>query len=349
MRVGLIARTEDRGLGNLCWEWAQHMRPDSTLVVIPNHPLRQRLERYPGALVLDWDHKTTGELDEPAVRGWLEELGPGAVVYSAETFYDWRICDWARDQGVRTVCHVMPEFFRHASRGAPPAPDAWWAPTRWRLPQLPPATKVVPVPIALERFPALPLAVELGPPRWLHVAGMKAAADRNGTRLLLQALPLLRREHELLIRSQGQHIPRGRLGRAVRVSIDTRSCPEYWQLYEGSQALLMPRRYAGLSLPVLEAMGAGLAPVMTDAEPQRSDWPIIPVPSMNRRRYVTAPAGEIPLIECQPRALAQIMDRLAGDPAELAAARARAVEYARANSWEQLEPRIRSELEAVRG
>ena len=33
MRVGLIARAEDRGLGVQTWEWSRGMRPDETLIV----------------------------------------------------------------------------------------------------------------------------------------------------------------------------------------------------------------------------------------------------------------------------------------------------------------------------
>lgn len=343
MKVGLIARTEDRGLGNLTWEWAQHMHPDRVLVVVPNHPLPQRADRYPGALVLPWDHLHDSALNEEQVREWLRGLD---VVYSAETFYDWRVCTWARELGVRTVCHVMPEFYRHGQPDPPPAPDAWWTPTRWRLEHLDPATRVVPVPIATERFTESVFR-NPGPPRWLHVVGKRAGADRNGTRLFLGALRFLRSEHHVRIRTQDEGVRPGLgLGRDVHLETITTPTPEYWQLYDDADALVLPRRYAGLSLPAFEAMGAGLALVMSDAEPQRGEWPIIPIPAHEHGSVLT-PAGRLKLAEIEPRHLARVMDRIADQPDVLAVEQRRAKLFAFAHSWEQLAPTIRAELERV--
>lgn len=342
MKIGLIARSEDRGLGNLTWEWAQHMRPERVLVVEPNHSIAQRPERYPGATRVRWDHHGTAELEEGVVREWIAGLD---VIYSAETFYDWRICDWARTAGARTVCHVMPEYYRHGQTGEPlERPDAWWIPTRWRINQLPANATVVPVPIATERYAIRGTRNEEPVPRWLHIAGARAAADRNGTRTVLGALPYMLRDHEVRITSQDQ-LPRWRARERVKVTIGEPAA-EYWDLYGDADALVLPRRYAGLSLPVLEAMGAGLAIVMTDVEPQRSEWPIIPVDGVMRGTIQTA-AGHLRLAEVPVRTLAAKLDWLADHPDELAAAQRRSVTFAEQNSWANLEPVHRAELERI--
>ena len=338
MKVGLIARSEDRGLGNLTWEWAQHMHPDRVLVVVPNHPLQQRPERYTGAFTLPWDHHGDSTLNESVVRDFLDGLD---VVYSAETFYDWRVCDWARELGVRTVCHVMPEYYRHGQRTAPPAPDVWWAPTLWRLDTLDPRVRVVPVPIATERF--APLQRELdGPMRWLHVAGAKAAADRNGTQIVVRALAALKHDHHVTIRSQDpiRQIP-NRSNVTVRVVPPT---GEYWEGYDEVEALVLPRRYAGLCLPAFEAMAAGLALMMPLIEPQLSEWPIVGLP-VSMRGVIRTVSGPIRLAEVPPRVLAAYMDALAEDPDALADAQRRSLAFADEHSWASLEPMIREELE----
>lgn len=344
MKIGLIARSEDRGLGNLTWEWAQHMDPDRVLIVVPNHRARQRLARYDrDATVLGWDHHRQGTLDEPIVRQWLQGLD---VVYSAETFYDWRVCDWARDMKVRTVCHVMPEYFRHREGHQLSSPDAWWTPTHYRLQHLAPTTRVVPVPVAVERFAAPMFHVERRPPRWLHVAGIPASGDRNGTMIVRRAIRELRREHHITIRSV-QPIPRPVTPRLVRLTMTTRGAAEYWQLYDDQPDLLLaPRRYAGLSLPALEAMASGAAVLMSDVEPQASEWPILSVPA-EKGGTIEVAGGTIPLMNVSPEALAARMDWLADHPEEIMAARRRAYTFAQSQSWEALAPVIRSELERV--
>lgn len=341
MKIGLIARSEDRGLGNLTWEWAQHMRPDRVLVVVPNHKTPQRLDRYPDATVMKWDHHRDGHLDREAVCAWLAGLD---VVYSAETFYDWRVCTWARELGVRTVCHVMPEFFRHGQMSPIqiPAPDVWWTPTRWRLDTLPPATRVVPVPIATERFRANARNPD-EPFRWLHVAGTRASGDRNGTRPFRASMIFLRGKHTVRIRSQ---YPVGipEVGPRVRIRADRAEAREYWELYDGFDAVVLPRRYGGLSLPALEAMAAGCAVLMSDVDPQSSEWPVVPMEA-EMGGIVNTPAGAITCANVAPRTIAETMDRLAADPDELFLAQLRAGDFAEDHSWIRLESAIRAELE----
>lgn len=339
MRVGLIARGENRGLGILTREWARHMAPAATLLMLPAHDLPIHAEWFPPTTAVTALDSERRVVDEERVREWLRGLD---VVYSAETFYDWRICDWAREAGVRTVCHLMPEYWPHG-RHLLPAPDAWWAPTRWRLNHLPESTRVVPVPVALDRFTVHEPRTMDGPPRWLHVAGAPAAADRNGTKPFLASLALLIQAHHVTVRHQTARSVNPRLGQQTSFAW-VGEAPEYWELYDGADALVLPRRYGGLSLPALEAMAAGLALVMTGCEPQRSEWPIVPlhaVPQGVLRLHATSLA----LMTTTPRLIARTLDRLAKDRAELAAAQVAARAFAEAHSWEALRPQIEAELE----
>lgn len=338
MRVGMVARAEDRGLGILTWEFHRHLQPDRTLV-IDMGPLARgfepHLDRYPDATVVPFDGAT---LPEAEVRAWLDGLD---VLYSAETFYDWHLVEWAREAGVATVLHVMPEFYRHATEGELPHPDAVWAPTPWRLDSLPERTRLVPVPVATDRFTTRPEPT--GQLRVLHVAGHRAAGDRNGTLQLAQALRRVREPMTVRLLTQDPRLPSMRTAPGVELVIEAGGRGDYWDLYADADVMVLPRRYGGLSLPVQEAMAAGLAVVMPDVSPN-DWWPTIRVPATSRGELNT-PAGPVRLYAANPDRLARQLDHLASAPSAVRVAQGKARNWAARHSWTQLAPRYIAELE----
>lgn len=333
MKVGLIARAEDRGLGSLSRDFYRNMQPDKTLVVVPRgvrrNGLESHLDWYPDATVAHFD----GQLNGSTCTDWLDGLD---VVISFETFYDWRLCHWARERGVATVCQAMPEWWRPRWRDQP---TAWWAPTSWRLDQLPAGTRHIPIPMtAPEREPRT-----LRPFRWLHVAGAQTEADRNGTLAVVAADRLLKERQQIVVRTQS---PLDVKGDHIRVAYE--SLPSRWSLYDDVDAVVMPRRYAGLSLPVLEALATGLPVVMTDCSPQNTDWPVETVP-VRLGEPVAMLGGAIHTYDADPAELAATMDRWATDPDHVARVAARSAAYAAGNTWAQRAPAITAELERVAG
>jgi hypothetical protein len=340
MKVGLIARCNDRGLGVMTREWYRHVHPDRTLVMLLTAErqagLAQHRDWYPDGTFVEFDGHT---VDQKVVREWLDGLD---VVYSAETFYDWRIVDWAHTHQVRTVCHLMPEYFAHASRPLP-SPDVWWAPTTWRLEHLPPDTRVMPVPVPTDRWPDARPEMD-GPPRWIHTAGAAAPSDRNGTRIVYEALRYLNCECAVTIRRQDEMSSWPQLGRHVHLELHTRAVVNYWELFGGQDGLVLPRRYGGLSLPAIEAMGAGLALLMPEVEPQRSEWPIAPLRA-TMQNHVSASGGRIPMCVVDPKHLAATMDAFAENPEALLSARRDALVWAHAHSWDVLHGDVLRALE----
>lgn len=319
MLLGVIARVDGRGLGNQTWEVARHLEPARILVVRAPGSEAQGfvpdLGRFPGATVGTInEHNWT--LPEDEVRDWLSGLD---VVYSAETLYDWRLADWARDANCSTVVHVNPEFYMH-HRKVLAEPTEWWAPTDWRIGHLPAGTRVVEMPVPTDRFgpPADGISV-------LHVGGRAATGDRNGTDLVLQASTLAP-EIPFTVATQTPI----RRPREVRLIEHTEN---YWDLYAGHSILLLPRRYGGLCLPTIEACGAGMVPVMTDTVPNRS-WPIVPL-RVDRVTEVHLPAGRIDshatTAEHIAEALRPVVDNLDEHRTQVA-------EWTQEHSWEALAP-----------
>lgn len=329
MKVGLIARAEDRGLGVMTWAFHRNMKPAKTLVIAPLPEIQrgftQHHERYEGAGVYRaaWGG---GPLDESLVRDFLDGLD---VLYSAETFYDPRIPEWAREQGVATVLHAMPEFFDPTR---PPA-TMTWLPTSWRGDTIPHAP-VVPVPVEAA-YPAPPPNPDL-PLRVLHVVGHRAMADRNGTLTLLQALRMVKARMHVTIVCQDARLPSVRIAPNVRVTRTLGGEKSLDPRYATNDVIAIPRRYGGLCLPAQEALSFGRALVMPDVSPN-TDWPIIPVPA----RYsgdasIRTVAGEIPAAIIEPRDVAHVLDELAADPVRIWEQSVRAYEWAQRHTWAQM-------------
>ena len=340
MKVGLIARAEDRGLGIQTWEWQRAMRPDATLLVDMGRlagPFPMHVERYP--------HQTTTVAafdgvqfrDEDVVRAFLEQVD---VAYTAETFYDLRLPTWCAEHNVRLAVHINPEFWKlHAEHTMWPAVN-WWAPTAWRVDTLPASTAVVPVPVPLDRWPVP--APEREHPVFLHIAGHRAAADRNGTSLVLAAIQRSRGPLHVRLVTQGERLPIPRCAEGVEVEIVTGGVGDYWRLYDDADVLLLPRRYGGLCLPANEAAGAGLALVMTDTPPNHR-WPVLTVPVASTS-HMEAPCGPLGIHTADVGALAALMRRLADDHDARHRRQRAARTWAHSQSWDALEPEVREQL-----
>lgn len=312
----------------MCWEFHRNIEPDRTLLIdmgVLTRGFAVHPERYPDATTVAFDGVS---LPEDQVRKWLRGLD---VVYSAETFYDWRMVEWARDEGVATVLHVMPEFYRHDDAGLP-RPDRFWAPTAWRLDLLPPETRLVPVPVALDRFtPRHVTKVE----RLIHVAGHRAAADRAGTTSVLRALRHITTPMTVVLITQDKTVPGVSTKRGVVLERRAKSMCEYWELYDHGDALVAPRRYGGLSLPFNEAAAAGLPMILPDSPPHRETWPGMHVRTQPAGDIATS-AGRIVLHATDAHALAAAMTTLVTQPSDAADLSAASIAWAKTHSWDAL-------------
>lgn len=315
MTLGMIARADDGGLGAMTWEVWRHLRPARTLIVLADH--RTRGTAHPERFDGPGEVRVTARFPRPADVAWLTR--DVDVVYSAETFYG------ARIRGPRTALHVMPEM--HARDTA----DAMLLPTPWRAEHFPGAA-LLPVPVARDR---LPFRQRTEATTLYHVAG-NAMADRNGTDLLLSALPHVRRRCTLLIRGGQPHVERHGL---VNVEWLGHHHGAYWGAWpEEADVLVLPRRFGGLCLPILEATSLGLPIVTLDLDPQRQWLPSEGLVPVTGSTPVRMRGGSVDVHDADPCALAAHIDRLLADPPLVAALSARSQVFADGFSWEALLP-----------
>jgi glycosyltransferase involved in cell wall biosynthesis len=330
MRLGVIVRYDRRGLAYQTLELARALDP-AVVVAIDTSPIDPSAPSDPvpsGAIVTPWHGHNTSITVEA-----IEALASCDVVYSAETFYDPALTAILRSAGVRSVLHVNPELYRPAED-----PDVVWLPTSWERRRFPDAT-VMPVPIPDHRI--APAVAGEGPA--MHVAGMRAHADRNGTMLVLGALTASNSQWRI-----HYQIP-VRPNRSRRPNLDVRGpSDDRWRMYDGASMLVMPRRYGGLCLPVLEAMARGLAVVMTDIPPNPDTWPIVPLPRADRVPVVL-PGGRFDAWATNPKKIAAVVDGLMGDPAALRHHQEDAFYAARMLSWKWWTPKYLAAFEDAAG
>lgn len=329
MRIGLIARADNTGLGVQTHEFYRHMRPAKTLVVDLSARKRNRLhpERYPDAEVVR---------DFPTIAQFEHFLRDLDVVYTAETPYGHELFSLAANKGVRTVLHYNWEFLDHLQRPHLPRPTIFAAPSTWHYNEMPFENKtLLPVPIATDRFATRahgPTATH-----FLHIAGTPALHDRNGTKDLLAALEHVTAPVTVTIRCQDpayvdEAASSRRMPSNVNLVIDTTDTPNYWDLYKSGDVLVMPRRFGGLCLPVNEALGARMPVIMPAIEPNTAwlpaDWL---VPATEQGRFMAR--TKIAVHSTDPHALAAKIDQFATDRDFYRDARASAETLSAQNSW----------------
>ena len=348
IKLGLIARADNSGLGVQTLEFHRHMRPAKTLVINVGHLYNSTthankatyLDRYPGAMVYnDWS---------PNVQVLVEFLDGLDAVFTAETWYSDQFVQLARRMGVHTVQQYNFEFLQHLNNPHLDRPDVFAAPSMWRWDDVPfPNKTFLPVPIATDRF--TPRASDPGPRHFVHIVGRPAIYDRNGTPDLLAALHHVHSEIRLTLRCQDRDYLR-RLAVStnvpgnVELRVDSSDVRDYWELYDRGDVLIMPRRYGGLCLPANEALGAGMPVIMTNIDPNNT-WlpPEWLVPAHLSAEFMAF--NRVDVFAANHVALGAKIDEFC-ERDFYATAKARADELAKEYSWDQLKPEYERVLTA---
>lgn len=307
-RLGLLARGDSSGISNQTEEVFRHLRPAKTLIVDLGQ--RNRGPFRPHRFV-DRDHCETRVTfsptpDDDEIRWLVQDID---CLYIVETNTHSGLNRHCMENGTRLIVHANPELY-DANYGEPPAEV--WAATTWRLDLLPGTTRIVPHPVATDRIASREVTTVS---RALHVP-CQAMLDRNGTDLVEKAASRLRTEISV-------HVPG---------QVD-----DYWNLWHGADALILPRRYAGLCLTMQEAAAAGLPIVMLETDPnayRTIPELLIPVTASDQHRMK---GGMVDVYDADPYGVAEVIDRLA-DPDIVARGSAASRAWAEEIAWTRLLP-----------
>lgn len=285
MRVGLVARADNSGLGIQTHEFYRHMNPHKTMVVDISRMNGNRIypERYNDRAVL-----IPGFPVEEDLRGFLEDLD---VVFVAESPYNYRLYSLAREMGVKTAVQYNYEFFDWFANPDYPKPDMLIAPSKWCYDRIDAWCKEnniehtylhCPVNRDVCKFREIKQART-----FLHNAGKSASFDRNGTETVIAATKYLKTDAKVIIHFQGEqglaHQTTNTIddyqefvalnGDATKIEWIQTDYENYWDAYGQGDVLLLPRRYGGNCLPLNEALSIGMPVIMTDISPNNQFLP----------------------------------------------------------------------------
>jgi glycosyltransferase involved in cell wall biosynthesis len=267
MRLGIIARSDNTGLGNQTRNLVNMLEPDKILLIdsTPFNENKQHPDWYSG-----YDCITTNQgfaTREEIVR-FLDGLD---VVLTCESFYSSMFLSLAHKRNVKTILQYNYEFLDLVVDPNQRMPSMLLSPSVWNIDHVEKVlgnlTKVVYLPPPIDPI-AFSSQREINMfkthNRILHIAGKFASKDRNGTSTVIDMLKYSNADYELVIKSQ---TPIETDCNDPRLTIDVSNTENYADLYSGYDAMVLPRRYAGLCLPMNEALMSALPVFMTDISP----------------------------------------------------------------------------------
>jgi hypothetical protein len=145
--------------------------------------------------------------------------------------------------------------------------------------------------------------------RILHIAGKKAAKDRNGTESVLAMMKSSKEDYELVIKSQ---TPLNLICKDSRVKIEIGDPDNRQDMYTGFDAMVLPRRYAGLCLPMNEALMSALPVFMTDVSPNNA---VLPHKWLAESKKIDTfrTKSMVDVYDVKPERLAKVIDKYVGN------------------------------------
>ena len=306
MRLGIIARSDNTGLGNQTKELVNMLNPDKILLI--DSTSFNKNKQHP-----EWYEKYSCIRSNgfPSIQQIKMFLGDVDVVLSCETFYDQNFISFANKRNVKTILQYNYELFGHLSNPNLPLPTVLLSPSVWQIESIKKMfggkTKIehLPPPTDERLFNKIKENnLSKSHNRILHIAGKKAAKDRNGTETVIDMLKYSKADYELVIKSQSEietNIKDSRL------KIEVGNPDNREDMYDGFDAMVLPRRYAGLCLPMNEALLSALPVFMTDISPNNF---ILPAEWLVRSDSIGTIRTKVrlELFEADPRALAKTID-----------------------------------------
>jgi hypothetical protein len=176
---------------------------------------------------------------------------------------------------------------------------------------------------------------------FLHNAGNGSSHDRNGTQVLIEALPYIDSPITLKIKAQSLPLP---FVKDPRVELINRDLP-FSELWDGADTFVFVERFAGLSLPLQEAYSSGMLVIAGNRFPINTWLPINPL--VNPVSYEELSFVNIPFQSAiyDHKDIARKIDEFYGMDISFYSLLGK--KWAEENSWERIRPQYIDRLESL--
>lgn len=252
IRLGLVARCDDSGLGSLSQDFYKYLEPDKVLSVYGrynNHP-----ERFPSAIICN-----QGMPNLKDIQNFLKDLD---VILTFETPYNWNLISEAKKLGVKTV--IIPNY-EWTSEFPPIEPDLWLCPSKLDLKIYQEEGKncaYLPIPVDRTK---IPFKLRKEAKTFVFNNGHGGSIGRNSAREMIEAMIRIPQDSgaEFIVRSQ---IQLDSMLKMPHMRFEFGETPKE-KLFDEGDVFIFPHKFDGLSLPIQEAMAAGMPVITTDFFP----------------------------------------------------------------------------------
>ncbi len=310
MQLGLVVFANDSGLGAQTRRLCYMLRPAQLLAIDSSSFSKNTAQHW------DWydafqGYRVHGFPKNNEIKVFLRGL---THVFVCENPLNVYLLTEAKRQGIKVFIQSNYEFCDHLDKTLT-MPHKFLMPSHWMIDEMKAKfgadlVDYCPPPIDPNEFMVAREAnlKRTGRSRLLHIVGTLAANDRNGTLDLLKALPFIKGDFQLVIRSQ-HPLPDEYHTSDPRVSFQFGNVAVAEDMYRDFDALVLPRRYGGLSLTCNEALMSALPVIMPDISPNNQllpqEWLL---PAVKRSEFFTRTM--IDVYGVNPLALARKIDQL---------------------------------------
>jgi len=304
MRLGLVGWASDTGLGMELRDAMGNLPVVSMFILQHSGRPASKDVKFsrPAFVSPGWD--ATKEMSD-----WLLETKIDTVL-TWETPGDWRFPAIWRDRGVRWVCVVHWDWFSPEKRHDYAHADLISPNIQCRdglkgIHGL--ISTLLPVPIDLER---LPFTVRNTANRFVTVYGQGGPFDRRSIKEIVEAWRRISMPPPLSIRAQKRPTEiEGVLPPQVGITVANVGTAE--DLYAEGDVAVLPSKFEGVGLSLLEAQALGLPVITVDMEPMRTLAPELLV-ECSPSTVEFMKSHRIPAAYPSVEALARMVDGLRG-------------------------------------
>ena len=295
IRIGMVVRADQTGLGNQSQDWVMQLPIKKVLVAWGQKQSDPSIYSGLEMRVCEYGIPTIEEIE------WLlEDID---LVLTIETPYNWKLIKMAKDKGVKTI--IAPNY-EQLPEILPAQPDLWLCVNPLNYQYISSPNKVyIPQPINRDVFQ---FKKRKKARIFLFNNGNGGMHGRNSLHEFIQAIYLSNADVKFIINSQ---VPIENINdERVEVHLGDRPINEIWK--EGDIFVHL-RKFGALSLPWNEAMSLGMPCLMVDRVPENLFLPKDLLIESNDKYMMRCRKDTIPIVAniINPVKVAEKIDKLA--------------------------------------